>query len=353
MPSAERLLRAKGSAAGVRRLLAVLLVAAVGCADPPAREPAAGGNAGAPAPIAADWSPLIGEYVREGHRLRLLERAGTLRVRIDSHPSVAVALRGADSLVPLEAAGPVLSLARDGGGVTGLDDATGRWSRRPLDGGTFAITPVRSVADLRAAARTAAPPAQDSGLLVPDLVELTSLDSTIRLDIRYATTDNFMRTRFYDEARAFLQRPAAEALVRAHRRLQAMGYGILVHDAYRPWYVTWMFWEATPDSQRLFVADPAQGSRHNRGAAVDLTLYDRATGAPIPMPSGYDEFSERAYPDYPGGTSRQRWHRDLLRAVLEAEGFRVYEYEWWHFDFGGWERFPVLNLGFDEIDDGR
>jgi D-alanyl-D-alanine dipeptidase len=158
-----------------------------------------------------------------------------------------------------------------------------------------------------------------------------------------------MGERFYDTARAFLERPAAEALVRAHRRLAALGYGLLIHDAYRPWYVTWMFWRATPDSLKIFVADPASGSRHNRGAAVDVTLYNLATGAPVTMPSGYDEFSERAYPDYPGGTSRQRWLRDLLRATLEAEGFHVYQYEWWHFDFAGWERYPILNAPFAAI----
>jgi len=293
----------------------------------------------------------VGEYERGGRRLVLLERSETLRILIDSGAGLPVVLRGADSLVPLEAPGaPGFVIARAGdGAVTALEDAGGRWTRRPLDGRTFRITPRRPVAQLLTAARSAVPPDESGDLLPPDLVELTALDSTIRLDVRYATTDNFMGARFYETARAFLQRPAAEALVRAHRRLEALGYGLLIHDAYRPWYVTWMFWEATPDSQKAFVADPAAGSRHNRGAAVDLTLYERATGAPVTMPSGYDEFSERAHPGYPGGTTRQRWHRDLLRATLEAEGFRVYQHEWWHFDYAGWERYPILNLRFEEL----
>lgn len=214
---------------------------------------------------------------------------------------------------------------------------------------TFRIEPLRPVAELRAVALAAAPPAPDSAALPPDLVELRSLDSTIRYDIRYATADNFMGTPFYDTALAFLQRPAAEAVVRAHRRLAARGLGLLIHDAYRPWYVTRMFWDATPDSLRRFVADPAQGSRHNRGAAVDLTLYDLATGRPVSMPSTYDEFTERAYPDYPGGTDEQRRRRDLLRNTLEREGFTVYQYEWWHFDFRGWERYPVMNSPFRDV----
>jgi D-alanyl-D-alanine dipeptidase len=154
---------------------------------------------------------------------------------------------------------------------------------------------------------------------------------------------------FYDRPRAFLQRPAAEALVRAHRQLAAQGYGLLIHDAYRPWHVTKMFWDATPEESKLFVADPAKGSRHNRGCAVDLTLYKLAGGEPIVMPSGYDEFSPRAFPAYPGGTSRQRWHRELLRRAMEAEGFSVFEFEWWHFDYRDWRRYPILNMPLGEV----
>lgn len=218
---------------------------------------------------------------------------------------------------------------------------------------TFRIEPVRPIAELREEALAAVPPPADVAARAPDLVELRSLDSSIHYDIRYATDDNFMGVPFYDTALAFLQRPAALALVRAHRRLQEAGFGVLIHDAYRPWYVTKMFWDATPDSLRRFVADPAQGSRHNRGAAVDLSLYARATGRPVPMPSGYDEFTERAHPDYAGGTAEQRRRRDLLREAMEREGFAVYAYEWWHFDFDGWERYPVLNARLADLPGGR
>jgi D-alanyl-D-alanine dipeptidase len=126
-----------------------------------------------------------------------------------------------------------------------------------------------------------------------------------------------------------------------------------VHDGYRPWYVTRMFWDGTPSAQRVFVADPAQGSRHNRGSAVDLTLYDLRTGRAVEMPGGYDEFSPRSYPHYPGGTSRQRWHRDLLRRTMEAEGFTVYEAEWWHFDHRDWRQYPIGTITFEAIEQRR
>ena len=137
--------------------------------------------------------------------------------------------------------------------------------------------------------------------------------------------------------------------MRAHHALRRQGFGLLIHDAYRPWYVTKMFWDVTPPDKRWLVADPTQGSRHNRGAAVDLTMYDLATGRPVEMPSTYDESTDRAYADYPGGTSRQRWHRALLRRTMEAQGFTVYDAEWWHFDYRDWRNYPIGNLTFEQL----
>jgi serine beta-lactamase-like protein LACTB len=128
---------------------------------------------------------------------------------------------------------------------------------------------------------------------------------------------------------------------------------LLIYDSYRPWSVSKMFWEATPEEMKYFVADPSVGSIHNRGAAVDLTLYDLASGAPVEMPGGYDEFSARSYPDYMGGTSAQRWLRELLRDAMEAEGFTVYPYEWWHFNYKDAERYPILNLEHSAIQPSR
>jgi D-alanyl-D-alanine dipeptidase len=215
------------------------------------------------------------------------------------------------------------------------------------------IAPVRPVAELRVEALSTAPPREDGSFRKPELVELRTLDRAIHLDIRYGTTNNFLGTPVYTEARAFLQRPAAEALVRALHKLQPLGYGLLVHDAYRPWYVTKIFWDATPPEGKIFVADPTQGSHHNRGCAVDLTLYDLATGKPIEMPGTYDEMSPRSFPDYPGGTSLERWHRDVLRRAMESEGFTVYEHEWWHFDYKDWREYPILNIQFEDLHSGQ
>lgn len=213
----------------------------------------------------------------------------------------------------------------------------------------YRLTPVRPVPELREEALRATPPVEVGTFRPSDLVELTRLDTTIRLDIRYATTANFLSTPLYTEARAFLQRPAAEAVVRAHRALAAHGHGLLIHDGYRPWYITKVFWDATPPDKHDFVADPAKGSRHNRGCAVDLTLYDLRTGRPVTMPSLYDEMSERAYPDYAGGSPEQRRLRELLRRTMEAEGFTVYRFEWWHFDYRDWESYAVQNVRFEDI----
>ena len=215
--------------------------------------------------------------------------------------------------------------------------------------GVFRVKPARPVAELLPMALASTPPAETGDFRPADLVELTALDSTIKLDIRYATTRNFLGTPLYSQARAFMQRPAAEALVRVQRSLAAEGYGLLVHDAYRPWYVTRIFWDAMPVELHKFVADPAEGSRHNRGCAVDLTLYDLKTGRAVSMPSLYDEATERAYANYAGGTAEQRRLRDLLRRHMEAEGFSVYEFEWWHFDYRDWKAYRVQNVRFEDI----
>lgn len=228
--------------------------------------------------------------------------------------------------------------------------ATTAIAREPIaEASVFKIEPVRPVAELLPIALAAKPPLESGEFKRSDLVELVTLDRKIKLDIRYATSRNFLGTPLYSQARAFLQRPAAEALVRVQHALAAQGYGLLVHDAYRPWYVTKLFWDATPVDKHDFVGDPAKGSRHNRGCAVDLTLYDLATGRAVEMPSLYDEMSERAHPDYTGGTVAQRRLRDLLRQQMEAEGFSVYEVEWWHYDYRGWSSYAIQNQRFEDL----
>lgn len=312
-------------------------------------------NQARPSDIPHVWKGLIGEYTLDSDTVCVLEKDGALyskdsrslyRMRAEGNDrfTISPSWPGGDTTCGFRrnAAGLAVSLAVQ-------TSAFKRIFFGGESGASFRIVPLKPVDVLRRDALHASAPKEEGSFLKPDLVELKLLDSTIHLDVRYATTNNFLGEQFYSRARAFLQRPAAEGLVRAHRSLRELGYGLLIHDAYRPWYVTKMFWDATPDEHKDFVADPAKGSRHNRGCAVDLSLYDLKTGEAVEMASGYDEFSHRAYPNYPGGTSLQRWHRQLLRRVMEEQGFRVFEVEWWHFDYRDWRNYPIGTLTFEEI----
>ena len=313
-----------------------------------------------PDPPPTAFLPLIGEYGSVGDVLYILERDGRLDALIGRSNLLPLA-QVADTLFRFPDSGPYAGrqvvFARDPDGRVASAAVAGVvYMRRAVGteaGVTFHITPLRPVDELRAAALAMQPPTEPPGLRKPDLVDVTTLDPAIKLDIRYATTNDFMGAAMYTSAPPFLQRPAAEALARAARWLERQGYGLLIHDAYRPWYVTRMFWDATPDSLKIFVADPRVGSHHNRGCAVDLTLYDLRSGRPVEMVGGYDEFSPRSFADYPGGTSLQRWHRALLRRAMEAQGFAVYDAEWWHFDYKDWARYPVLNVRFEGLSKGR
>jgi D-alanyl-D-alanine dipeptidase len=309
-----------------------------------------------PPPPPARWRGLLGEYGWDHDTLFVFEKDGRLNVLIEwiefdllSEVSSDVFKFPRHGLYDGEKA----AFTRDRSGEATQVRVSGVTFRRRqiggVAGGVFRVTPAHDVEELRKQALADRPPVQNAALHKPDLVELALLDSTIKLDIRYASANNFLSTPLYSEARAFMQRPAAEAVVRANRFLKPYGYGLLIHDAYRPWYVTKIFWDATPDDKKIFVADPSEGSRHNRGCAVDLSLYDLATGRPVEMVGVYDEMSERSYPGYVGGTSLQRWHRELLRTAMEREGFGVYTFEWWHFDYKDWREYPILNLTFNQI----
>ncbi len=307
-----------------------------------------------PLPAPSRWRGLIGEYGPEDNSVIILEKDGQLAALFKRTQL--------ETLVEVSRSAFHFSNQNETRQVVFTRDAHGRATQVVIDKTTFKrrqiepesgnqlhINPVRPVPELMREALAAQPPAESGDFRAADLVELTKLDPTIRLEIRYATTNNFLGTKFYSEPRAFMQRPAAEAVVRANQKLKAYGYGLLIHDAYRPWYITKVFWDATPDDKKVFVADPAKGSRHNRGCAVDLTLYDLKTRRPVEMVSTYDETTARAYPDYSGGTSLQRWHRKLLREVMESEGFTVYSAEWWHFDYEDWQKYRIGNLRFAQL----
>lgn len=309
-----------------------------------------------PAPCPVKWDGLLGEYGPDFNTLVILEKDGQLYTQIEwqyLYPLKEVSANVFQFPDYGLYMGERVEFIRDKSGqASAVDCAAVLFKRRalPKRGETYKLDPVRPVDELRKAALEAKPPMENNVLFrKPELVDLTTLDKSIKLDIRYATANNFLGTPFYTSARAFMQKPAAEALLKAHKELAKQGYGLLIHDAYRPWHVTKMFRDATPTKFHHFVADPLQGSRHNRGCAVDLTLYDLKTGNAIDMPGGYDEMTDRSYPDYLGGTSLERWHRDLLRSAMEKHGFKVYEAEWWHFDFHEWRLYPILNTRFEDL----
>ena len=269
------------------------------------------------------WNGLIGEYGWDHNVLYILERYGRLNVLVEWFFRYPLEEISPDVYAFPDQGGlyhgEQLVFTRDASGrATSVEAASVVFVRRDMGteaGGTFRIDPVRPVAELRAEALATSPPAEPGPFRDSELLEVTTLEPVIHLDVRYATTNNFMSSVFYDEARVFLQRPAAEGVARAHRTLAEHGYG----------------------------------SRHNRGSAIDLNLYDLETGQPADMVGTYDEFSPRSFPNYPGGTSRQRWLRELLRRAMEAEGFTVYEAEWWHFDHDDWREYALQNATFDAL----
>jgi D-alanyl-D-alanine dipeptidase len=187
---------------------------------------------------------------------------------------------------------------------------------------------------------------------VEQAVELANLEEIcdeFKFDIRYARGDNFIGRAVYSEARAFLLKHVAEDLFGVHLSLRAHGYGLLIYDGYRPWSVTKLFWDESNDHDRQFLANPESGSSHNRGCAVDLSMYSLATGRPVTMPSDFDEMNEKAYTHYLGGTAQERAVRDLLQKTMLENGFTGIKNEWWHFNHISNTQWPVMDFTFEEI----
>jgi D-alanyl-D-alanine dipeptidase len=320
-----------------------------------------------PPDVSNDWKHLVGIYVHGKENVIIQERNGSLFWRDSADPKL-LAAQFSEAQIKEEPLGsfvlmrsglndiPISLQKADNENVTAVTVGGKTFIRS--DAGSdpahfYHVSPAQPVSKLREKALKLSPPAEPGPFRNPDLVELVNLDPAIHLDIRYASAKNFLNTPVYTQSRAFMQRPAAEALLHVLHKLQPLGYGLLIHDAYRPWYVTKVFWDATPPEGKIFVADPQKGSKHNRGCAVDLTLYELARGQAIEMPGLYDEMSPRSFPNFPGGTSLQRWHRDLLRRAMESEGFAVNEDEWWHFDYKDWKQYGILNVPFEKITVGR
>lgn len=180
-----------------------------------------------------------------------------------------------------------------------------------------------------------------------ELVDLEEFIPGLQLDIRYATTNNFTGEIIYNLAKAYARKPVAEALAKVQSDLKKNSLELKIHDSYRPYSATVKFYEVYGDT--TFVASPYQGSRHNRGCAIDLTLIDSKTKKELNMPTPYDSFQEEAFPDFPLKDKEAIKNRTILISAMEKRGFKVYDSEWWHFDFVGWEKFDVMDIDFEEL----
>ncbi len=178
------------------------------------------------------------------------------------------------------------------------------------------------------------------------LVDIRTVNRNIRLDIRYATTNNFLKRKLYPIAKCALRSSVAQKLALVQTDLEKIGLGLKVYDCYRPFSVTEQMWEVLPDPN--YVANPARGSRHNRGAAVDLTLVDR-TGKELEMPTPFDDFTTKAHRNYQGGSAQSRKNRQILEDAMKKQGFIGITTEWWHFDSEDWQKFAILDVSLGAI----
>ena len=178
------------------------------------------------------------------------------------------------------------------------------------------------------------------------LVDIRTVNRNIRLDIRYATANNFLKRKLYSTPKCALRSSVAQKLALVQTDLEKVGLGLKVYDCYRPFSVTKQMWEVLPDPN--YVANPARGSRHNRGAAVDLTLVDR-TGKELEMPTPFDDFTKKAHRDYAGGTAQSRKNRQILEDAMKKQGFIGITTEWWHFDSEDWQKFAILDVSLGAI----
>lgn len=184
-----------------------------------------------------------------------------------------------------------------------------------------------------------------------NFVDLTSIDSRIKLDIRYATVDNFLGFAVYSRAACYLHREVAAALSRVQDELEFFELYLKIYDGYRPLPVQQLMWDLIQDER--YVANPAKNKGvHTRGTAVDLTLVD-TQGMELEMPTAFDEFTERAHSDSLDASPQALQNRALLKAMMEKQGFKQCLSEWWHFDFNGWNNdllYPPLSATFEELE---
>lgn len=236
--------------------------------------------------------------------------------------------------------------SREGYGVS-CSVGGNRYSRRFFageNGRPFRFASASDWQALKTAADAAVMPAQLGAGQQAQLVDLAQAVPGLKFDLRYAQADNCFGQALTDDQRAFLDADAAQALAQAQQYLKPYGYGILVWEAYRPWSVSKLAYDALPADKKSMLPAPDVGFSHNTGRSIDVGLYLLATGENAGMISGFDEPSVRQYASFAGGTTLERYRRDLLRSAMQMAGFTASEMEWWHFDYGDIKGFAHLNV---------
>lgn len=326
--------------------------------------------AGAPADVPKDVKYILGFYYGNGENILIRENDGNLELlyrtlREDNCFAKAnifpLQKEHFDSYLMNEA-GPItgseanVSFERDKDGY-GITCKVGghRYSRYFLGAGNgenalpFRLPAVNDWEKLRSDADKAVMPAALAAGAQAQLVNLANI-SGLKLVSVYAGSDNCFGVPLYKSSNMYLAAEAAAALEKVNKELNTWGYGIMVCDAYRPWAISKLAYLALPDNKKFMLEDPdVKGSVHNTGLAVDVSLYDLATGNPVEMISGFDEPSMRQYSSYAGGTEKQRYLRSLLREIMGKHGFSGIEMEWWHFEYGDCSKYAHLNLSLESL----
>ena len=322
-----------------------------------------------PVAPSSDIQALLGLYQTEGDNIIIREREGWLELlygvtaedypfnqsnvyqmrkkRYDEYELVTANPRDYRAVLDLK-----FERDKSGRGITCIIDKQ-RYSRIFFAGendNDFKVTLTQSIEVLRKNVQSVVLPNQQNSLAEAKLVNLAAKDQQIRINMIYATDKNFVGTVVYENTGAYLDEQAVDALSRVNRKLAEYGYGLVIWDAYRPWYISKLLHDALPENDKRLLESPETGSPHNKGLSVDVSLYDIATGKELDMISGFDELSFRAYSKFQGGSGLDRFRRDLLRQIMEKEGFTGVAHEWWHFDYQGFTNYRLLNVPFSQLD---
>ncbi|RPD51287.1 peptidase M15 [Paracnuella aquatica] len=229
---------------------------------------------------------------------------------------------------------------------------TMRVNRRLICAACLAITTPLFVFSQEQTLKVINKPAQHKHLVRADsmqkMVALDKFVPGIIIELQYATAKNFTGVQLYPPAKTtFVRLPVARALAAVQQQLATMGLGLKVWDAYRPHSTTKEMWDLIKDER--YVANPAKGSGHNRGIAVDVTLIDLRSGEELDMGTPFDHFTEAAHHNYKGLTAAQQEARTLLKNVMEQNGFRALATEWWHYSWPDGAKYEVLDLSFNQL----